>query len=248
MPAQHAEEMLLSYQAQTIELLAGAVCAVGRGDGRGRALRQVRRLIFSVLVLCAPAICRAAPVLFDFNGGPQLAPLPLDLTVGGVTAHFSATGQGFSIQDTAQAILVLPAEFSGLGIVPSSVFPADLLVDFPQTLIKDFSILVAPQELNTDTTATLRVTAYRGGTLVGTNTSQAAVPGLWPSSTLSFADPQGFDRVVIHYDSPPPTGGDYGPIFVADNMLVTPAPEPNTALLATIVVLGLAACRRRRAT
>jgi hypothetical protein len=104
-------------------------------------------------------------------------------------------------------------------------------VEFPQTLITDFSILVAPQELATDSTATMRVTAYRSGTLVGTNTSQAAVPGTWPSSILSFANPQGFDRLVIHYDSPPPTGGDYGPIFVADNMLVTPVPEPAAALL-----------------
>ena len=209
-------------------------------------LRQVRCAVLAVLVVCAPAIGRAAPVLFDFNNAPQFAPLPLDLTVGGVTAHFSATGQGFSIQDTAQVILVLPAGFSGLGIVPSSVSPADLLVEFPQTLITDFSILVAPQELNTDTTATLRVTAYRGGTLVGTNISQAAVPGVWPSSTLSFADPQGFDRVVIHYDSPPPTGGDYGPIFVADNMLVTPVPEPDTSLLMTAGLAGLAAAGRMR--
>lgn len=27
--------------------------------------------------------------------------------------------------------------------------------------------------------------------------------------------------MVVHYDKPPPTGGDYGVIFVADNMNVT---------------------------
>ncbi len=98
--------------------------------------------IFAISACCMPA--SGGTVLFDFNSGPQYAPLPLDLTVQGITAHFSATGQGFSIQDTAQVIGVLPTGFSGLGIVPSSVFPADLLVSFPQEQVTDFSIMVAP--------------------------------------------------------------------------------------------------------
>ena len=39
-----------------------------------------------------------------------------------------------------------------------------------------------------------------------------------------------FNEVVVHYQSPPPTGGDYGTIFVADNMTVTPVPEPAAVL------------------
>ena len=35
-----------------------------------------------------------------------------------------------------------------------------------------------------------------------------------------------FDKVVVHYDKAPVTGGDYGTIFMADNMVVTPAPLP----------------------
>ena len=175
-------------------------------------------------------------MLFDFNSGPQYASLPLDLTVGGITADFSATGQGFSIQDTAQVIGVLPIGFSGLGLVPNSIYQADLLVSFPQETLTDFSIMVAPQELNTDSTATLRVTAYMNGVFVGTSTSMGSEPFLWPSSTLSISSAQGFNSVVVHYDSPPPTGGDYGPIFVADNMIVTAAivPEPKS-----LVLLGL---------
>ena len=32
--------------------------------------------------------------------------------------------------------------------------------------------------------------------------------------------------MVVHYDKPPITGGDWGPIFMADNMEVTLAPPP----------------------
>lgn len=193
--------------------------------------------------LCSPA--PAQPVLFDFNSGPQFAPLPLVLTVGGVTAHFSATGQGFSIQDTAQVILVLPTGFSGLGLVPSSVSGSDLLVSFPQEVATALSIMVAPQELNTDSTATMRMTAYLNGIFVGTTTSMGNQPYFWPSSTLSFNSAQGFSSVVVHYDSPPPTGGDYGSIFVADNMMVMAVPESSTLLLAGLAVAGLAARRGR---
>jgi autotransporter-associated beta strand protein len=187
-------------------------------------MKRFGLVLFVGFALVAPA--NASVVLFDFENALQHAPLPLDLTVGGITAHFSATYTsypGFSIQYTPDSIGVMPAGFSGLGISPSSVFPADLLVSFPQHVLTDFSIMVAPQELATDTTATLKVSAYMNGTLIGTNTSAATGDTFtWPSSTLSFSSPQGFNNVVVHYQSPPPGGGDWGPIFVADNMSVTP--------------------------
>ncbi len=43
----------------------------------------------------------------------------------------------------------------------------------------------------------------------------------------------GFNRAVVHYDARPPTCQDWGPIFVADNMVVTrcttcgPACDPD---------------------
>ena len=40
-------------------------------------------MTLALLVLCAPA--SGATVLFDFNSGPQFTPLPLDLTVGGIS-------------------------------------------------------------------------------------------------------------------------------------------------------------------
>jgi PEP-CTERM motif-containing protein len=207
-------------------------------------MKRLACVIVMSMLLCAQA--QAGSVLFDFNNGPLHASLPLDLTVGGITAHFSATGQGFSIQDTAQVIGVLPTGFSGFGLVPNSISSADLLVSFPQERVTDFSIKVAPQELNTDSTATLRVTAFMNGIFAGTNTSKGSEPFFWPPSTLSFISPQGFNSVVVHYDSPPPTGGDFGRIFVADNMIVTAqssvVPEPSSLGLLGVGALGLLVC------
>jgi hypothetical protein len=217
-----------------------------------RSIEMMRKLTYAILTcMVVAAQARAGSVLFDFNDPAYLhRPLPQSYTVGGITADLSATAQGFSIQDPLQSIGFLPIGFSGLCISPNSVFPADLLVSFPQTTLTDFSVMVTPQELNTDSTATLRVTAFMNGVEVGTNTSMGSPPFFWPSSTLSFSSPQGFNSVVVHYDAPPPTGGDFGPIFVADNMIVTaqsPAvPEPTSLTLLGIGVLGLLTIPRLR--
>ncbi|MBW7906381.1 MAG: hypothetical protein LC135_04125 [Phycisphaerae bacterium] len=161
-------------------------------------------------------------VVFDFDNAPVHTPLPIDLTVAGLTAHLSATGSGFSIQH-ADALGFTPAGFSGLCVYPNSVFPADLLVSYSSKLTY-FSIMYAVQELGCDDSATMRVTAYKEGAFAGTATATVPVPGTWPTGTLAIAVPTGFDSVVVHYDSPPPTCQDWGPIFLADNMIVSLAP------------------------
>ena len=178
-----------------------------------------------MLAASATAVPTAAQTLwFDFENAPTHSPLPLSLTVGEVTAEFSATGQGFSIQP-ANTMGFTPSGFSGNCIYPSSVFAADLLVAFSQGL-SSFAILYAPQELACDSSARMRVTAYRDGLFVGTSTMTADPPGTWPSATLAISSRQPFNQVVVHYDAPPPTGGDWGPIFMADNLQVTLAPPP----------------------
>ena len=165
----------------------------------------------------------AQTVLFDFENAARYSPLPISSTAGGITAQFSATGQGFSIQ-AANTMGFTPVGFSGNCIYPGSVYAADLIVSFSAP-VTDFSILYAPQELACDSSATMRVTAYLNGALIGTATTNAQA-GTWPTETLRFSSAQGFDKVVVHYDKPPVTGGDFGPIFMADNMMVTPAPPP----------------------
>ncbi len=166
----------------------------------------------------------AQSVLFDFDAAPIHTPLPIDLTAGGITAHFSATGQGYSIQ-AANTLGFTPAGFSGNCLYPSSVFASDLVISFSKALT-NFSILYSPQELGCDDSARLKVTVFMDGTPVGTNTVTASSPGTWPSETLGIATTQGFNNVIVHYDARPPTCQDYGVIFLADNMSVTPAPEP----------------------
>jgi hypothetical protein len=177
----------------------------------------------------------AQSILFDFDNAPRYTSLPITLTVGGVTAQFSATGQGFSIQ-AADTMGFTPMGFSGNCIYPNSINAADLLVGFSAKLTA-FSILYAPQELACDSSARMRVTAYFNGTMVGSNTTNA-IAGTWPSETLAIASPQEFDSVVVHYDAPPPTGGDYGTIFMADNMVITPAPPPLILTNAVILANG----------
>src|SRR5690348_11795484 len=176
----------------------------------------------------------AQTVLFDFDGAPRYTSLPINLTVGGVTAQFSATGQGFSIQ-AANTMGFTPVGFSGNCIYPNSIYAADLKVAF-STPLTAFSILYAPQELACDSSATMRVTAYLNGTLVGTTTN--ALAGTWPTETLQFNSKQPFNQVVVHYDKAPVTGGDYGTIFMADNMMVTPAPQPIVLANAVMPVSG----------
>ncbi len=133
--------------------------------------------------------------------------------------------------------------------MPNSINLSDLLVSFSQSLTS-FSILVAPQDLNTDTSATLMVSAFFNSTLIGTATGAPPASGVWPSATLAFASAQPFNNVVVHYALPPPGGGDFGTIFVADNMIVTaaasPASEPGTLVLAALALAGLAVVGLRK--
>lgn len=177
--------------------------------------------IVSFFVIALVSQGFAQQVLFDFNNAPLYSSLPIDQTVGGITAHFSATGQGYSIQN-ANALGFTPQGFDGRIIYPNSIYAADLLVHFDHS-ISDFSIMCCTQELGCDDAATVRVTAYLNSNYVGYTDRMATCPCTWPVDTLMCSFPQGFDAVVVHYQAPPPTCQDYGAVMLFDNMRVTPS-------------------------
>jgi hypothetical protein len=174
----------------------------------------------------------AQSVTFDFDSAPLHASFPIFLTAGGITAHFSAspTYYNYSIQ-TANVLGFTPAGFAGNCIYPNQVYACDLLISFDRAL-SYASIMYSPEEYATDSSCTMRITAYYGSRPVGTRTYTIPLdqPGTWPTGVLSFTAMEPFNNVVIHYDKPPVTGGDYGPIFMADNLVVTPWTAPYVHL------------------
>ena len=88
----------------------------------------------------------AQSVLFDFDNAPLHSPLPIDLTVGGITAHFSAnpTYYNYSIQ-RADVLGFTPVGFAGNCIYPNQVYACDLLISFNPALTA-VSIMYAPEE------------------------------------------------------------------------------------------------------
>ncbi len=160
---------------------------------------QLPLVLLVLSLMSSPAAAQG--LVFDFESTPTGTPLPIDATVGDVTAFFSGTGP-FSIQP-ASTPGVTPEGFSGNIIYPSNALPADLLVDFSPA-VQGVSIMYAPAEFGCDSTATMRMTGYRLGAQVATTTSTAPTPGTFPTGVLTLSPlPQGFDRVVIHYESPP---------------------------------------------
>ena len=187
-----------------------------------------RWLIAAAVVCFSVTGLVAQSVLFDFDSAPAGSTLPIYLTVNGITAHFSGdpAWYNYSIQ-SAGVMGFTPAGFAGNCIYPSSVYLCDLLISFDRAL-SDASIMYSPQELATDSSCTMRITAYYGSRFVATNTYSIPTdqPATWPTGTLSIATSQPFTNLVIHYDKVPATGGDYGVIFMADNLVVTPWSAP----------------------
>lgn len=183
-------------------------------------LKAVSVFIFSIIMSISTPV-PAQEVLFNFDNIPQYTPFPVSTTVSGITAHLSGTGSSYSIQ-AANVMGFTPAGFSGNIIYPSSIYQADLLINFNQK-ITDFSIMYSVQELACDTSATMQAKAYMHGNLVATTYTIASVPGTWPVDTLKCSYTYGFDSVVVHFYSHPSRCQDWGPIFLADNMKVIPS-------------------------
>jgi hypothetical protein len=188
----------------------------------------MRALCLTLTMCICGAAATAQPVLFDFDNAPLRTPLPITLTVGGITAHMSADPwyYNYSVQ-SADVLGFTPVGFAGRCIYPNAVFKCDLLASF-SVPIQEFSILYAVQDLYCDSAATMRVTVYMDDAFVATTTFVGNNDAYWPTSTLAISTSEPFNKAVVHYETPPACG-DWGPIFMADNMRVTPAPAPCAA-------------------
>ena len=185
-----------------------------------------RWLILTALGFSAVTGGYTQTVTFDFDSAPAHISLPMDLMSGGISGHFSADPgyYNYSIQPLP-VVGIWPAGFSGNCIWPNTIYRCDLLVAFDRAL-SDGSIMYSPDELATDSSCTMRITAYYGSRFVGTNTYSIDPPGTYPTGVLSITTLEPFTKLVIHYDKPPATGGDYGVIFWADNLQITPWSAP----------------------
>src|ERR1051326_6471799 len=73
------------------------------------------KFFVTIAVLFCSNMAIGQSILFDFDNAPVHSSLPVDLSVGGLTAHLSATAQGFSIQP-ANTLGFTPVGFSGYSI------------------------------------------------------------------------------------------------------------------------------------
>src|SRR5512133_322465 len=183
----------------------------------------MKTLVFIIYLLALLNPATAQPILFDFENAQPGSSLPLSLSSSGLTAQFSATGQGYSIQ-RADTMGFTPAGFSGLCLYPNSINASDLMISFSARLVT-VSVLYSPQELGCDTSARMRLSAFFDGVYVGTSNTNASQPGTWPSETLAITPTQPFNQIVVHYDQRPACA-DFGTIFLADNVQATLAPPP----------------------
>jgi hypothetical protein len=192
----------------------------------------------AISVACASA---QASILFDFENITTGSAVPFSDTVSGVTAKFSSPDANrFYVSNPHTQLGFYPQGFSGNAIMPRSTTSEDLRVGFSQ-LVTDCSLRYAVDEYGPDTSAVMRISAYKGGSLVGTATAQAILDSgnqNWPAATLSFSSSSAFDSIVVHYETRPSGGENVNPIFAVDNVQVTlaPIPEPSGAP----VVIGLA--------
>ncbi len=208
----------------TVEALPVNGYAFSRWSSLGQTVSTEAMYTFPAatnLALVAEFVPETNTAVFTFDDAPVHTSIPVSLSNNGLGAQVSGTGGSFSIQP-ANTLGLTPAGFGGLCLYPNSVFGGDLLVSFSRPLT-GFSIMYCALELGCDDSSTMRVTGYMSGEFVATDTTTAPVPGTYPTGTLSLVSAAPFDSVVVHYDAHPPICQDWGPAYLADNMIAVMA-------------------------
>lgn len=201
------------------------------------------------------ALDASAAVMFDFDtfGTPALnagATAPFSQSSDGILASFT-TSSGYSIQTEATFGWTLTgsqylSKLSGNFLNPSNPGSVWSILDitFDQSLTSISFDFATTEPSPIETPTSIRLTAYSGAATVGTITATGVrqVNEFLPEGTLNYSSATAFDRVEIikvHVG-----GGGLG--VMVDNLSVTPVPEPATAAIAGLLLLGLAPWLRRR--
>ena len=184
-------------------------------------IRRRSATLLALLGLWLGNLAGAQTATFDLDTAtPTLTPgqtVPFDQTAGAVTAHFSASSGGFSVQNYNTTFLILP-RFSGNYLFPNSGDPGVLVIQFSQqitNLVMDFATAEAtPNENRTP----IQLTAYTNSTStppVGTlvQVGNFGTNGI-PMGTLTFNSATPFNLVTLMLTTNLATG------FLVDNLVV----------------------------
>ncbi len=203
---------------------------------------RVKCLLFVVAGLTLLLVGLAkADVVYDFEDVAVGTSTPFSDTKGGITASFYSTADpgGFGITTSFWAPPISGNVLYDPGPSFASGIPLD--VSFSEALS---SVSV---DFATDGVGPFELSAYSGGTFVGTTSLVGTVPlgYYYPQGTIGFGGAT-FDSIVL--ESP------NTPYFAVDNIDVTAAsstvPEPSRFIaLLGLSAIGLVGCvlRRRRA-
>lgn len=164
--------------------------------------------------------------LFDFDS-PGLGAgmtMPSMLTVNGMTAGFSSPNAwlsgGFSIQNANTVLFYHLSQLSGNYLYPNSVYNPNLAIAFDRPVSSVTFTYATVDYHQTEIPTTVRITAFQGATVVGSNSSHGMyyMGDSIPEGTLTFDGAgQTFDHVLIEIPWAPAAASD----MLIDNIAVT---------------------------
>lgn len=199
-------------------------------------MKHLHCLLFSTaLALSVASGVQAAVATFNFDNDNVGTSTTFTDTSNGVSATFSSPSDpgGFTIQQSIFTILT----GNVLGDPgPSFAQNIPLTITFSQN-VSAIDLVFATSDFGPASPFTL--TAYEGNNLIGSNTQTGQVLSVFPEGEIAFSG-LAFNQVVL---STPATD------FAIDDVQVSTAPEPGSALLYLVTglpLIGVSLIRGRR--